>query len=516
MAIETREQIEAEIKRKKQEKLRLLRENEKYRRDNKIEFFRPPPEGYIPPTVTEEIRKLKDLYQNPKQIALFKAFRNPEYKKFTYTGANRTGKTTSLVCLGFSTMFGYYPWDEFQEPLPIQVPAKILMVGQIWGENIKKVLQPKMEDWWPKNRVVETSRKDGVKNWWRDKKTGSTLDVLSNQQDRNAFESADWDFILWDEPPEYDNWLAATRGLIDRGGREFFANTLIEEQVWFYREILKRRKKDGTPDRKIFNIHATMRDNVGYGLALEDVEEYEDRLPENQRQARIYGIPAFLAGLIFPTFKRDIHLKSRFRAGVPIDWLIDIAIDVHPKEPQAVLFVATSPKGYKYVVEEIYENGGGKWLGQEIIKSIKRNCYRVNKIIIDPAAKGDENAPEGSTYDQIERVLAQYDGPEFPQGYALDLGSKDLKSGILLVKDWLITENEEPGLFFFDDLVRTVWELEGWMWNPKTGKPVDKDDHMCENLRRLLQLETVWYPPDDEDEDSVEESDKGRSSVTGY
>ena len=65
--------------------------------------------------------------------------------------------------------------------------------------------------------------------------------------------------------------------------------------------------------------------------------------------------------------------------------------------------------------------------------------------------------------------------------------------------------NNEPSLFVFDDCVRFIYEIEGYMWEMKdgkpTGKPKDKDDHMMENLYRILLENTQWYEMEYEDED---------------
>jgi len=53
-----------------------------------------------------------------------------------------------------------------------------------------------------------------------------------------------------------------------------------------------------------------------------------------------------------------------------------------------------------------------------------------------------------------------------------------------------------PEVYVFETNNRTIWEMEHYRWqeytgknadqhNPK-GKPVDKDDHMVENLGRAL------------------------------
>ena len=53
------------------------------------------------------------------------------------------------------------------------------------------------------------------------------------------------------------------------------------------------------------------------------------------------------------------------------------------------------------------------------------------------------------------------------------------------------------------------------MYDEDTQKPQDKDDHMMENLYRLMLLDTSWEPMDEEDEDRVR-GKRTSNSVTGY
>ena len=73
-------------------------------------------------------------------------------------------------------------------------------------------------------------------------------------------------------------------------------------------------------------------------------------------------------------------------------------------------------------------------------------------------------------------------------------------------------------MFFFDDLIQTIWEIEGYMYVDKgenRGKPMDKDDHFMENLYRLCLLNTQYSPPEDDYEDEFEDDDvsSGRYTV---
>jgi hypothetical protein len=212
-----------------------------------------------------------------------------------------------------------------------------------------------------------------------------------------------------------------------------------------------------------------------------------------------------MEGLVYPQYDSKIHLKERDQ--VPLDWMVDIGIDIHPREKQAVLFVATDPWNRKWCIDEVWDHGDGKWVAEEIMRHINYHSYRVNRIIVDPLAKGDQNNPN-TVFDKINENL-------MPYGYVAETASKDKTSGILEVKKHLMGPNQEPSLFFYDDLIRTIMEIEGYMYDEDTQKPQDKDDHMMENLYRILLLNTQYEEMGYDEEETVDFTEN-RSAISGY
>ena len=243
------------------------------------------------------------------------------------------------------------------------------------------------------------------------------------------------------------------------------------------------------------------------------MEVFSNKLRPEEVESRIQGIPQYMSGVIYQKFSRKYrdrggHLVERFQ--IPLDWMVDIAIDIHPRKVQAILFKATDTRNYKYLCQEIWGHGDAKWVAESIIRAVKYHSYRVNRVIIDPLAKGDSNNDE-SMYQIISEILMR-------NGMILETATKDKEHGILEVKDLLYGPNKEPSMFVFDDLVRTLYEIEGWMWDKDTQKASKDDDDMMENLYRLALLKTQWTEPMDFLMDNEPESAyaSGRDSMTGY
>jgi hypothetical protein len=346
---------------------------------------------------------------------------------------------------------------------------------------------------------------NGVDAYWKDLATGSTLEIMSNKQESELHEGWEGDLIVFDEPPTRPVYIANARGLIDRAGRELICATLLKE-AWIDREIIKKRNEDGTPDRTVFNVHGEIYDNVGYGLTEEAVEQFATKLTAEERDARLLGKPSYLSGLVCPRFSRKLHVIDRFV--VPSHWPVDVAIDVHPRKNQAILFTATDPHNMRYIIREVWENGDGEWIADKIIKIAGDMHLRINRIVCDPLAKGDSNN-DNTTYDKILRRL-------FSHNLLLETATKDKDSGIIEINNHLWGPNKRPSLFVFSDCVRTIYEIEGWMYDKETGKPQKEADDMMENLYRTLLLDTVYVDPYDEWPEEDEEDRDVVNPVTGY
>ena len=457
-------EIEKKVAEQYQELYRWTKDREKYSEMNRIEFFTRP---------------------NPAQAQLLNAWNNPEFKVFTFTGANRIGKTTIGTIIAFSNLFGKWPWNGEQIPgLQLRKPRKVRYVGQGWETHIKAVVLPALEYWWPKKRKVETKKNNqGIDYFWIDTETGSSLEIMSNNQESDVFEGWEGDVIVYDEPPHRDIRVACARGLVDRCGRELFVATLLKEP-WLHREVIKALDEKGEPDKTYFHVSADISVNIGYGLTNEGVKQFAKTLKENEKVTRLSDKPSYLSSLICPQFSRLVHLKDPFP--IPLKWLIDIAIDFHPAKPWAISFLGTAPNGFKWICGEIEEHGTPEDLGDMIVKWLRtRGLSRVNRCIIDPLSKGDENNVFTIFY-RLSAKLSAY-------GISLDVASKDKEGGITMLNSLLWTENQMPGLLFFRDCKKTIVQTEDWMYDPATSKPAKENDDFVENLYRLILLNTEWY-----------------------
>jgi len=517
-------EIQELLKQKKAQYYENLTLQEQYRFDNKIEFVPRQP--------------------NPKQALILDAWLNPFYKVFYYTGGERSAKTTTGTWLAISVMAGYFLWTDPPVKIPFihKYPRKVRLVGQDWEKHIKTVLVPSLEEWWPKNRPVKTSKNTmGVDAFWKDEKTKSTLEIMSNGQDASLFLGWQGDLVIYDEPSDRDIRIACARGLVDRHGRELFDMTLLR-QPWVNKEVVHAQNPDGTPDMSVFGVIADTLDNcsrcgecdgyidhfedrptgpVGicprcgevtnyrrYGLDMEGIRDYAKKMTPKEQEAHLRGKPSYLSTLIWDIDRR-LHVKKRFP--VPLNWIVDVFIDFHPSKPWMVNFFATEPRQFHWAIYEMWENMNSKSMAEKIVLFLLTNKFRIGGIWIDPLAKGDENS--GYTDETVFQIMWNVFAP---YGINLQVASKDKDNGLKLVSELLMTENEMPALFFFDDLKKTLEQCENYVLDPKTGKPSKEEDDAPENLYRYALLNRQWEEPYQDQGDYRYVDDRSRSSATGY
>lgn len=445
----------------------------------------------------------------------------PRFHNYYAGGAfhHNSGKTTIGIIIALSTCFGKWPWDNSPLKFMHTMPRRIRIIGDDWENHIKTVIVPVMWEWWPKSRALEPPKKNnaGVEHYWIDIETGSTIEIMSGRQAASSFAGWNGDLVYYDEPCPRDVRVECARGLVDRQGREMFGATLVE-QPWIDKEIIRAKLPNGKPDPTIYNVQVSSYENVGYGITTEGLDQYMKTLTrEGEKEARIDGKPMYLTGLVYGDFQAAYreaggHLVKRFQ--IPKTWPVDIAIDVHPRTEQAVLFVATDPMGFKFACDEIWGHGSPDWLADQIARRVNLQQYRVNNVLIDPLSKGDQNN-DFTVFQKIATGLARYNIP-------LRTATKDLYGGILEVKTALKGPNQMPSLFFFDDLKRTISEIEGYVWDKKNpGHVLDENDHMMENLYRICLLNTKYSEPEDEAYEAYEaERNRKRAGrkadATGY
>lgn len=477
----------------------------------------------------------RELLRLSKECGI--AFYRPHYYQHLYhsckakrrglfTG-NRFGKSKSNAAETVAWMLGYRPW--------YKQPFDILRVVHERGKGRRVVVaerHPGGEDHplvrqgipsWPTKQVVVCANWKKVDEIWTSDtadrpgkiwellpkgfvkrairnhegviaeiygNNGSLLQFMSVdafKRNSQVAESSDHDRATLDEPAPNGLWRGLSRGLVDRDGQGDFSLTSLEE-MWIYDYFNKDELTPDSPDvcRDRTSFNATIWDNPH--LTDTAISRFEAELTDEEKDCRLEGIPLELTGLVYKEFKRETHTLTSLPRGWR-DWhlpdrtnILHIRVDTHPVKPHAVLFAAVGPSEVPVVCHEIYRACDADTLCEEINAYLRLTGCFLGSLKVEPAAWNNDPATKTAS-------IASY---FHKHGLHPTKATKDLSTGILIVKSAL----KHGRVYFTPTCRRTFWEFSRYRYDPETGKPVDEEDHMMENLYRLLIQPTRWFDPD--------------------
>lgn len=472
-------------------------------------------------------------------------------KRRGFFAANRVGKSQGSSAETVAWMLGERPW--------YKTPFDVLTAAHDGGKNRRTYVRhhhpggdshPLVRSGippWPTKQLIVTTNWDKVNKIWTSQdaarpgkfwelcpsgfvkkivrnhegvideifgNNGSYLNFMSVdafKRNKQIAESSDWDRVAIDEPCPQALWKGVARGLTDRDGQGDFTLTSLEE-VWIYDyfnlDELPADSADVCRDR--FSLRAEIWDNPH--LTDIGIARFEAELNEEEKECRLRGVPLELSGLIYKDFRRDVHVlpslpegwrdfhlppNGRHPDGSPLldsrgnpdlsapRYVLYARVDTHPVNPHAVLFAAIGPSEIPIICHEIYRPFDADSLADAIVDYVKSTGCFLAGIKVEPAAW--QKDPVTRQVSIAQRLAAK--------GLFIRPASKDLSGGISVVKSALRRRNP-PAVLFAPSVRRTLWEFARYRYNPETGNPVDEEDHMMENLYRLLIDRTPYFDPD--------------------
>ena len=462
---------------------------------------------------------------------------------------NKTGKTMIAANITISWALGYEPWnkvspehlgavkvkDFYYAPssLGIAPPVRIRVTGEDWLHHIGETVVPEIKKWAPEGMFTSKKNSQGIEYLWT-WKNGSTIEIMTHDQDVKLFEG--WLGHGWwaDEPPPKAIYSGMSRGLFTTGGKMLLTMTPLKE-AWILDDLVLSGRKDvgvidglsilDNDDLKKHDVDllksAGLSDEIieKYLVALLDykdmdkwlgnhvkdaaihlnlvsklkVQRFIQDIPEDERDARIKGQFKHLVGRVLKEFNRETHVIEPFK--VPTDWPVVCQIDLHLSKPHAVGFYAVDKQGRRYIIDEIWQNMGPEELADDIIRRKKANCWRLERVQIDPLSKGDNNFVRnrmGTVDDSFTIIKKRLS----PHGMILDVATKDKDSGVRNLKDWLKGVNKMPCLFIFDTCEKHLHQIQRWVFDDD-GKPKKENDDFPECMYRFAIMGVEYTDPMD-------------------
>lgn len=431
-----------------------------------------------------------------------------------YSAANGVGKTATGAAMLAHLFWNTGENEYFKGGLFDEFPWK--KKGRIVSDptNLTKNIIPELQFWFPEGKYTTHKGNKTFESIWQTD-SGWEFDMMTYEQDPREFEGVTLGWAWFDEPPP-EAIFKATVSRMRKGGIIIITATPLAGSAYLYDAFAKGNYKveitsevDGVKmeyTRKIAYIEAGIESackthGVRGHLEHENIMNLIAEYSEEEKQARIYGKFQHLVGLVFKRWNRKIHVIKPFAIN-PRDYVVWHALDPHPRTKDAGLWVAIDKNGRKFVIDELWvkPDGGSKDLAY-LLKN-KNSQYRVVKQLIDPSAS------IVNQHDEDGKSLTQRLNDE---GCSYVDGTKERTLANRRIEDAMTYKQlptgeyvSEPEIFVFENCEQLIWEIEHWRWQELKGRssetknapnaPIDKDDHLIEDLGRILIQEPQWYP----------------------
>ena len=207
-----------------------------------------------------------------------------------------------------------------------------------------------------------------------------------------------------------------------------------------------------------------------------------ENLPEDRKQAMLYGNWDIFDGQFFREFKRSVHVIEPFQ--IPEHWNRYIAMD-YGLDMFAVLFIAIDTKGKAYVYNEIHKPNLIVSEARQTLKSIMRH-YKY-KYIYAPPDLWNRNRDTGKSTAELF-----YEG-----GIDLTKASNNRIAGWLNVKEWLKVRKvrdeqtgelyEDSDLKIFSNCINLIKYLPQLQHDEKEPNDVATEPHEPTHITDALR-----------------------------
>lgn len=207
-----------------------------------------------------------------------------------------------------------------------------------------------------------------------------------------------------------------------------------------------------------------------------------ENLPEDRKQAMLYGNWDIFDGQFFPEFNRSLHVIEPFE--IPEHWNRYIALD-YGLDMFAVLFVAIDTKGKAYIYNEIHKSNLIVSEARQVLKSYMRD--KKYKDIYAPPDLWNRNRDTGKSTAELFNE----------GGITFTKAGNDRESGWLTVKEWIKPKKirheqtgeliESSDLYIFSNCVNLIRCLPQLQHDEKNPNDVATEPHEITHITDALR-----------------------------
>lgn len=418
-------------------------------------------------------------------------------------GGNQSGKTEAGAAEDVMHATGLYPsW--YPETGRFRSANKGRVIVTDYGSG-GAVFEEKLWHWLPRSLVVSVRRtqKGELQKVFVKHRSGGTsmIEIMTHEQDDQAFESWTGHWAHFDEPPSHEKFTGTLRGLIALKGRSWLTLTPISE-AWLFDEFIANENPD------VFFIRVDIRDNPH--LDERDIAFFASTLSEDVKDARLHGNFRHLSGLVYRGFDPAVHIVNRKDVKIDPSWPTYFVVDPHDQKPFFGIWAKVDPFNRIYVVDEIKFKGTIKTFCREVLlREISSGIKPMDVIrILDPNKGNTPSVVSGNTLKDDLALSGLY--------FTANVDD-NITRGHLLVAGLLnydpaapISLANSPHIFWIRETTHEcVRYMQLYTWDEYTGrtkdsrgekeKPREKFKDFCDCIRYLAASKPMFFVADERD-----------------
>jgi phage terminase large subunit-like protein len=326
-----------------------------------LEFYESHPEILDDDKAREFLKNLQDQVSFDRADPLSKfrpiAGHQEEFLKSqaplrVIVAANQGGKTTAGAIQSLRAALNRDPYRKWVIPNRGKIGTHNWdLIGDFDG---KGNIIPKLNEWCPAGSIahIEKDSQSGCISLIRFK-NGSVMEFFSYKQERGALQAGTYHYAWFDEEVPETLFNEVRRGLLKHGGRTWMTMTLLANEPWIERKLLK---KADTKNIEVFEWD--MAQNPF--LPKESIDSFFLTMSPEEKERRKMGRLYSLSGRVFEHFSPRAYPSGHIIPPVNLmknNWDVYECIDPHDSEADYVSWVARSPQNRFYIVGEAVNNG---------------------------------------------------------------------------------------------------------------------------------------------------------------
>lgn len=408
-----------------------------------------------------------------------------------YIGGNRSGKTVGGIVEDIWWLTHRHPYRKTPKG---SIRGRLVCVD--FPNGWEKIVKPVLAQWVPSSSLIGGSWDDSFdkRNRTLHFANGSFLEIMSYDQEVEAFAGASRHFTHFDEEPPKDIWDECRMRLMDTAGSWWITMTPVEGMEWIEDDLYDPFQKSGLDTEYKCDVIEVNTEENTY-LSQVQIDAVFSGMDEEDIIVRKQGKFSKPGGLIYKEFNPSLEgghvIPSLAKSAIPRNWRIIASMDHGLNNPTSWHWHAVSPKGTIVTFAEHYRTQWTIAQHAEAVKQKERELFINPEFRVGDPAIAQRNPVNGNSIQTEYRL----------KGLAIVLGNNDKNIGINRVAEYI----RQGKWFVTEDCPKLIWEMKRYRWKTRASKklqsrngpmeePHDKDNHAMDDLRYFITSQPILTP----------------------